>query len=279
MVSFDSTPLGPATLQLATSRSTRKTLNVGLFIPCYVDQFYPEVGMATVEVLERCGIKVVYPEQQTCCGQPMANTGCLDAARPLVQRFIKTFAPFDYIVAPSGSCVAMVRHHFHQILEQTPEVARVEASTYELSEFLTDVLHVSHWEGSFPHRVGLHQACHGLRELRLAKPSEVVTPSVGKVTQLLERLEGIEFVELERTDECCGFGGTFAVSEEAVSVQMGLDRLSDHVAKGAEVLVSADMSCIMHLKGLALRQQLPMRFTHVAELLAKYGRGPRFRPS
>jgi L-lactate dehydrogenase complex protein LldE len=253
-----------------------KTLKVGLFIPCYVDQFYPEVGLATLDVLQQCGIEVVYPQQQTCCGQPMANTGCLDAARPLVERFISTFASFDYVVAPSGSCVAMVRHHFHQIVEESSQLANIKAKTYELCEFLTDVLHVSHWQGQFPYRVGLHQACHGLRELRLGQPSEVVGPAFGKIGQLLAKLGKINFVELKRTDECCGFGGTFAVSEEAVSVQMGRDRLSDHVATAAEVIVSADMSCIMHLRGLASRQQVPMRFLHVAQLLAAAGGGPRF---
>lgn len=246
-------------------------LNVGLFIPCYVDQLYPQVGVATVAVLERCGVSVDFPAQQTCCGQPMANSGCTDAARPLAEKFVATFEPYEYVVAPSGSCVAMVRHHFEQVLGDRPPTAD---RTYELSEFLAKVLGISRWEGRFPRRVGLHQACHGLRELRLGRPSEEVAPSFNIVRQLLSGLEGIQFVDLGRVDECCGFGGTFAVSEEAVSVQMGQDRLSDHGEAGADVIVSADMSCLMHLQGLAARQKLPFEFMHVAEVLANYGVSP-----
>lgn len=244
-------------------------MKVGLFIPCYIDQFYPRVGLATVDVLERLGVEVDYPQSQTCCGQPMANTGCLDAARPLVEKFLATFGSYDYVVAPSGSCVAMVRHHFDHVVGEDPRVGAMASKTYELCEFLTDVLGVSEWQGSFPHKVGIHQACHGLRELGLAKMSELVAPPYDKVTNLLRGLLGIKLVELDRGDECCGFGGTFAVSEEAVSVQMGKDRLSEHLDAGADVVVSADMSCLMHLEGLASRKQMPMRFMHVAEVLAQ----------
>jgi L-lactate dehydrogenase complex protein LldE len=244
-------------------------LKVGLFIPCYIDQLYPRVGMATVEVLERLGVEVDFPSAQTCCGQPMANTGCLDAARPLVEKFLATFEDYEYVVAPSGSCVAMVRHHFAHVIGDQARVAAMASKTYELCEFLTDVLQVSEWQGDFPHRVGLHQACHGLRELGLGQMSEIVGPPFNKMTVLLRGLRGIELRELDRTDECCGFGGTFAVSEEAVSVQMGVDRLADHSQAQSEVVVSADMSCLMHLAGLASRRQMPMRFMHVAEVLVE----------
>lgn len=225
--------------------------------------------MATVRVLERLGVEVEFPLAQTCCGQPMANTGCLDAARPLVEQFLTTFERFEYVVAPSGSCVAMVRHHFAHVLADRSQVGAMASKTYELCEFLTDVLHVSKWEGDFPHRVGLHQACHGLRELGLGKMSEIVGPAFNKIADLLGGLRGIELLELERTDECCGFGGTFAVGEEAVSVQMGKDRLADHLQAQAEVVVAADMSCLMHLAGLASRSKMPMRFMHVAEVLVE----------
>jgi L-lactate dehydrogenase complex protein LldE len=137
----------------------------------------------------------------------------------------------------------------------------------ELCEFLTDVLQVNDLGASFPHRVGLHAACHGLRMLGLAKPSELQGPSFDHVRQVLERVEGLELVDLARPDECCGFGGTFAVSEEAISVKMGRDRIQDHVTHGAEVIASTDMSCLMHLDGLIRRQQLPVRVMHVAEIL------------
>ena len=243
-------------------------MQVGLFIPCYVDQFYPQVGLATVELLERFGVEVDFPEAQTCCGQPMANTGCVDQARPLAERFLEIFGRYEYVVAPSGSCVAMVRKHYDELLHGRPGFEQLKTRTFELCEFLTDVLKVGRIEGNFPHRVGLHQACHGLRELRMASSSEIVGPSYSKARQLLASLEGIEIVELSRPDECCGFGGTFAVSEEAVSCMMGLDRIHDHEQAGANVITAADMSCLMHLQGLIRRQKKPLRVMHIAEILA-----------
>ncbi|HEX6986643.1 MAG TPA: (Fe-S)-binding protein [Planctomycetaceae bacterium] len=243
-------------------------MRVGLFIPCYVDQFYPHVGMATVRVLRRFGVTDLdFPEGQTCCGQPMANTGCTDAAAPLAKRFLDVFGDYDYVVGPSGSCVAMVRQHYGDLLGDRTRVEAVARKTYELCEFLTDVLGVETVPGSFPHRVGLHNGCHGLRELRLGSDSERVGPRFNKPRRLLEGLDGITLSELSRPDECCGFGGTFAVGEEAVSCLMGLDRLADHVQAGTEVLTAADMSCLMHLEGLIRRQGLPIRVMHIAEIL------------
>jgi L-lactate dehydrogenase complex protein LldE len=241
---------------------------VGLFIPCYVDQLYPRVGMATVELLERLGCKVEFPEEQTCCGQPMANTGCDGEARPLAERFVRIFEPYEYVVAPSGSCVAMVRHHYDDLVADRARLTALKRKTFELCEFITDVLKVNSIAGRFPHRVGLHQSCHGLRELRLASSSEVVGPAYGKARTLLESLEGIELVNLARPDECCGFGGTFAVNEEAVSCMMGQDRIYDHEQAGAEVLTANDMSCLMHLAGLIRRERKPLRVMHIAEILA-----------
>lgn len=249
-------------------------MRVGLFIPCYVDQLYPDVGMATVEILERLGCTVDYPEEQTCCGQPMANTGCWAEARPLAERFVELFAPYDAIVCPSGSCVAMVTHHYHDLFPHGHEAYEaVRKKTYELCEFLTDVMKVDRWEGRFPYRVGLHNSCHGLRELRLGRSSEQMQPDFNKARQLLQSLEGIEIVPLERPDECCGFGGTFAVSEEAVSCMMGNDRIHDHEKGGAQVMTAGDMSCLMHLSGLIRRQKKPLQVMHIAEILA--GRQPK----
>jgi len=241
---------------------------VGLFIPCYVDQLYPQVGMATVELLERCGFRVEFPEEQTCCGQPMANTGCTEQARPLAERFLRLFKDYEYVVAPSGSCVAMVRHHYDEYLKGQPGFEEMKHKTYELCEFLVDVVDLQSIDRPFPRRVGLHQSCHGLRELRLASSSEVMGPAFGKARKLLEMLEGIQLVELSRPDECCGFGGTFAVAEEAVSCMMGLDRIHDHETAGTEVLTANDMSCLMHLEGLIRRQRKPLRVMHIAEILA-----------
>jgi L-lactate dehydrogenase complex protein LldE len=201
----------------------------------------------------------------------MANTGCVEETRPLAEKFLRVFSPFDYVVAPSGSCVAMVRHHYDQFFRGGPNqraVEQLKAKTYELTEFLSDVLKVEKLEGRFPYRVGLHQSCHGLRELRLASDTELVGKSYNKARSLLERLDGIELVKLERPDECCGFGGTFAVAEEAVSCMMGEDRIYDHEQAGTQVLTANDMSCLMHLEGLIRRQNKPIRVMHLAEILA-----------
>lgn len=242
--------------------------HVGLFIPCYIDQFFPQVGLATVELLEQLGVDVDYPPDQTCCGQPMANTGCTGDALPLARRFVDIFQAYDAVVCPSGSCVAMVRQHYHEFFPHDELYERVRARTYELCEYLTDVLRAVPPPIRFPYRVGVHQSCHGLRELRLGASSELVGPHFNKVRQLLAPLDGITLVDLTRPDECCGFGGTFAVSEEAVSCMMGRDRVSDHVRAGAEVLTAADMSCLMHLDGLIRRDGTPLSVMHVAEILA-----------
>jgi L-lactate dehydrogenase complex protein LldE len=254
-------------------------MKIGLFIPCYVDQLYPQVGLAALNLLEHFtadrGATIEFPAEQTCCGQPMANTGCVEDTRPLAERFLAIFAPYDYVVAPSGSCVAMVRHHYDTYLQGKPGYDHLKQHTFELCEFLVDVLGVTSISGEFPHRVGLHQSCHGLRELRLSVGSELMSSGTNKVRILLESLRGIELVDLQRTDECCGFGGTFAVSEEAVSVMMGEDRLADHREAGSEVITANDASCLMHLSGLASRQRMPFRILHIAEILAEVVTGAK----
>lgn len=243
-------------------------MRVGLFVPCYIDQFYPHVGMATVELLERLGVEVEFPESQTCCGQPMANTGCLEETRPLAELYFKTFRDYSHVVCPSGSCTAMVRRHYGHYVQGNEEFAALCERTFELCEFMLDVLGVEHLETTFPHRVGLHQSCHGLRELRMGSCSELMEPEFGKPRRLLEMVKGLELVELERPDECCGFGGTFAVVEEAVSCQMGLDRIEDHKAAGSQIITAADMSCLMHMAGLIRRRREPLAVMHIAEILA-----------
>jgi L-lactate dehydrogenase complex protein LldE len=241
-------------------------MRVGLFVPCYIDQLYPQVAIATLRVLKRHGCEVDCPPGQTCCGQPMANAGHARIAGDTMLNLVRCFYPYDFVVAPSASCVAHVRERY-DALEQTEPVRQLRDRTFELCEFLTEVLEIEDPGAAFPYRVGLHPGCHGLRTLGLARPSEVQRPPFDHVRGLLERVEGIELVELDRPDECCGFGGTFAVTEEAVSVKMGRDRIRDHVSHGAEVITSADMSCLMHLEGLIRRQGLPTRVLHVAEIL------------
>ena len=241
-------------------------MNVGLFIPCYVNQFYPQVGIATLELLEKQGLSVSYPLRQTCCGQPMANAGFESTSRETGILFVQNFRKFDYIVAPSGSCVHHVREHF-DVLDQTEEVQHIRTKTFELCEFLVKVLGMSDLGAEYPFRVGLHQSCHGLRGLHLGKPSETIGTSFSIPRELLANVKGLDLIELDREDECCGFGGTFAVAEEAVSVKMGNDRIRDHAKHGAEVITATDMSCLMHLEGLIRRQHIPIEVKHIAEIL------------
>ena len=245
-------------------------MRVHLFVPCYVDQLYPQVGIATLRLLEHYGCEVIFPEGQACCGQPMANAGMERTAVPTYRNTVAAFAEADYIVCPSGSCTHHVKDHY-DVLEQTPAVARVRTRIYELCEFLYDVLQVTSVPGRLPQRVGLHQSCHGLRGLRLGPGSERRLTAPNKVSELLARVEDIELVEPERPDECCGFGGTFAVAQEALSVRMGEDKVADHTQAAAQVITSTDMSCLMHLEGVLRRQGSGVRVLHVAEVLA-YGR-------
>ena len=240
-------------------------MRVGLFIPCYVDQFYPQVGIATLRLLEKFGCEVVYPASQTCCGQPMANSGFGHLTQGCNDLFIKNFSSFDYVVAPSGSCVLHIKEHLHG--KDDEAAAGIRGKIYELVEFLTDVLKVEQLDASFPHKVGLHQSCHGQRGLKLAQMSELMAAPFSKPEKLLKLVKGIELVGLDRKDECCGFGGTFCVAEEAVSVKMGKDRVADHLHHGAEYITAADMSCLMHLEGILHRQKSPVQVKHIAEIL------------
>src|SRR5882757_5403222 len=169
-------------------------MRVGLFIPCYVDQFYPQVGIATLELLEKFGCEVVYPASQTCCGQPMANSGFEHLAKGCNDLFIKNFQDFGYIVSPSGSCVLHIKEHLHG----DAPAAHIRSRIYELVEFLTDVLKVEKIDAKFPHRVGVHQSCHGQRGLKLAQMSELMAPSFSKPEKLLKMVKGLELIELTR---------------------------------------------------------------------------------
>jgi L-lactate dehydrogenase complex protein LldE len=243
-------------------------MSVALFVPCYIDQFYPDVAVATLELLESFGVDVVFPEGQTCCGQPMANTGCNAETAPVARKFVELFAPYDAIVCPSGSCTAMVRHHYGDYFPaDDPKFAHVQSRTFELCEFLHDELKIDQIHTSFPHKVSLHQSCHGLRELRLGQSSETRTAVENKVRNVVSLVSDIEWKEPERRDECCGFGGTFAVNEADVSASMGRARIADHIDIGSEVLASADMSCLMHLQGLIRREKSPIKVMHVAQIM------------
>ena len=242
-------------------------MKIGLFIPCYVDALYPEVGVSTYKLLKSLGLDVEYPERQTCCGQPMGNAGFEHMAKPLARKFDELFAGYDYVVAPSASCAAYVRFfHPNLMKEQTCEAA---GKTTDLVEFLHDILQVKSLPAKFPHKVSVHNSCHGVRELGLSSPSECHVPKFNKIIDLLNLVEGIEVVEPERPDECCGFGGMFSVEETAVSTRMGLEKVRRHMETGAEFITGPDSSCLMHMQGVACKQGITdIQFIHVAQILS-----------
>ncbi|MBR6121056.1 MAG: (Fe-S)-binding protein [Prevotella sp.] len=242
-------------------------MRIGLFVPCYVDALYPEVGVSTFRLLKSLGLDVEYPERQTCCGQPMGNAGFERMAVPLAKKYDELFAPYDYVVAPSASCAAYVRcFHPHLMKEEKCEAA---SKTTDLVEFLHDIVKVKNLPAKFPHKVSVHNSCHGVRELGLSSPSERNIPKFNKIINLLKLVDGIEIVEPERPDECCGFGGMFSVEEQAVSARMGLEKIRRHKATGAEYITGPDSSCLMHMQGVALKQGISdIKFIHVAQILS-----------
>lgn len=246
-------------------------MKIGLFIPCFMNELYPDVCKATYRVLKKLNLDMEYPLSQTCCGQAMANSGCEKDVGVLARQFVEIFKNYDYIVAPSGSCVAMVKEHYAGFFEKDDkDYLRVKSSIYEICEFLHDIIKLENiqFNTSFAHKVGVHNSCHGHRVLHLATASELSIPYHSKLKNLLEKIDDIELVELQREDECCGFGGTFSVQEEAVSVAMGKDRIQDHINSNAQIITGADMSCLMHLQGLINRDNLPIKVMHIVEILS-----------
>ncbi|MFJ9889421.1 (Fe-S)-binding protein [Streptomyces sp. NPDC091287] len=228
-------------------------MRVALFVTCINDALYPRTGQAAVALLERLGVAVEFPAQQSCCGQPQYNTGYRSQAEPLAQRYAWTFADCDYVVTPSGSCAAMVRDHH-------PKLAAGDAAgrTYELTEFLTDVLGVTDVGAYYPHTVTYHPTCHGLRMLGLGD----------RPRRLLEQVKGLSLRELEGAEECCGFGGTFAVKNPHVSAAMGADKARHIEDTGADAVCTVDNSCLMHIGGTLSRRGSAARPVHIAEILA-----------
>ena len=237
---------------------------VALFATCYNDTVWPGTPIATVKLLERLGCEVVFPEAQTCCGQIFTNTGYADEAIPLVRGFVDTFAGYDYVVAPSGSCVGAIREQHHDLAERAGDAAlvrRVDAvvpKVYDISEFLVDVLGVTDVGAYFPHRVTFHPTCHTLRVAHVGDRPE----------RLLKAVRGLTFVELPQATECCGFGGTFSVKNPDVSISMASDKARHVRETGAEVLVAGDNMCLMNIGGVLRRQRAGVRIMHLAEILA-----------
>jgi len=242
-------------------------MRIALFATCLVDGLFPDVGKATVALLARLGHDVDFPLQQTCCGQMHVNTGYPGAALPLVRNHVDTFAGYDAVVAPSGSCVASIRHQHADVATQAGDVSlaaaagEVAARTYELSELLVDVLGVTDVGAAFPHRVTYHPTCHSLRLLRVGD----------RPYRLLRAVRGLELVELPEAESCCGFGGTFALKNAEVSSAMLADKLRHVTGSGAEVCAASDASCLMHIGGGLARNPGTVRTMHLAEILASTG--------
>jgi len=235
---------------------------VSLFVTCVVDQLFPKVGMAVVDVLERLGFRVEFPERQTCCGQPAFNTGYRDEARQVARHFLEVFRDADYIVVPSGSCASMIAHHFADVFETEPEElerARDAAcKVFEFSRFLIEVAGVEDVGARLNDVVTYHDSCHALRELRIKEAPR----------RLLSRVRGLELREMDAAEECCGFGGTFSVKFPEVSGGMARTKIDSILRTGASTVVSADSSCLMQLQGALSRAGLPIRTMHLAEVLA-----------
>ncbi|WP_328460862.1 (Fe-S)-binding protein [Streptomyces sp. NBC_00448] len=249
-------------------------MRVALFLTCVNDALYPGTGWATVRLLERLGVEVDFPAAQTCCGQPQFNTGYRHETEPLVRRMARAFDGYDYVVTPSGSCAAMVRDNYPRIGAKAlaegrgPELADAAASlqnrTLELTEFLVDVLEVTDVGAYFPHTVTYHPSCHGLRMLGLGE----------RPRKLLQAVKGLELRELDGAEECCGFGGTFAVKNPDVSLAMGHDKVRHALDTGATILCGADNSCLVHLDGILRRNHAPLHTLHLAEILASTEQHP-----
>lgn len=230
-------------------------MRIALFITCLNDMLYPQTGIAVTRVLERLGHRVEFPRAQTCCGQMHSNSGYAEQAIPMASHFVDVFGEYDAVVSPSGSCVAMVRDQYPKLV---PNASNVTGKTYELSEFLVDVLGVTDVGAVYPHRVTYHPTCHGLRLLRLGD----------KPLRLLRAVRDIDLVELAGAEECCGFGGTFALKNAEVSSAMLADKCAHIEETGAGVVVAADNSCLAHIGGGLSRRRSGTRVVHYAEVLA-----------
>jgi len=239
-------------------------MRVALMVTCLNDAMFPDAGKAVVTLLRRLGVDVEFPAAQTCCGQPMVNTGYLDEAVPVVRSFVRAFEGYDAVVTPSGSCAGSARHQHSIVARRSGDpglataVAEISPRVHELSEFLVDVLGVEDVGASFPHAVTYHPTCHSLRMLGVGDRPE----------RLLRAVRGLRLLDLPRAEECCGFGGTFALKNADTSVAMGADKARHVRESGAEVLVAGDSSCLMHIGGLLTRERAGVRVMHLAEVLA-----------
>lgn len=231
---------------------------VGLFIPCFIDQFYPSIGKASVKLLRDAGVTLEFPAEQTCCGQPAFNSGYWEDAKPVVEHFARVFEPYSLIVTPSSACAAMCRVFYEELLPGS-KAAEVGRRVFELSEFLVHILGTSETGASFPKKTGLHIGCHGRREIGM----------IDSAMKLLQGIRGLNYVEIPNIEECCGFGGTFSVKSPGISLAMGRKKVDNILKSGAEVIATTDISCAMHFSGIMRHdpgiREVPV--IHLAELL------------
>jgi L-lactate dehydrogenase complex protein LldE len=235
-------------------------MKISLFIPCFVDAFFPQTGAHIVNILERLGHTVDYPMDLTCCGQPAFNSGYWDESRTVAKRVLQIFEKADVVVIASGSCGAMLKVFYPDLFKDTSlhqAALDLSAKTHEFSEFLVNELHVTDVGARFPAKVTFHDGCHGLRELNIKNEPR----------QLLEKVRDLELVEMQEAETCCGFGGTFAAKFPAISTAMGEVKSASAVETGADYIVSNDSSCLMHIQGLLDRQKKPIKTIHLAQIL------------
>lgn len=236
-------------------------MNVQLFIPCFVDQLYPSTAFNMVKVLEKAGCTVSYNANQTCCGQPAFNAGFREESKQVCAKFVKDFEGSDYIVAPSASCVGFVRNYYTKIFDnssQHNEVKKLGERLFEFSEFLVNVLKIENLGASLPGLATYHDSCAGLRECKIKEEPR----------KLLANVKGLELAEMNDVETCCGFGGTFAVKFEPISVAMGDQKADNAQATGAQYLISTDLSCLMHIDGVMKNKGLDIKAMHIADVLA-----------
>jgi L-lactate dehydrogenase complex protein LldE len=238
-------------------------MNVQIFIPCFVDQLYPTVAFNMVKVLEKAGCTVSYNTNQTCCGQPAFNAGFWGEAKDVCQKFLKDFSGNEYIIAPSASCVGFVKNYYEKLFENSihqTEIKKIRTRIFELSDFLVNVLNFTNFNASFNAVATYHDSCAALRECNLKKEPRI----------LLNNVEGLQLIEMNDVETCCGFGGTFAVKFEPISVAMGDQKVTNAQVTNAEYIISTDMSCLMHIDGIIKNKQSPLKILHLADVLANF---------
>ena len=238
-------------------------MNVQLFIPCFIDQLYPQVAFNMVKVLEKAGCTVTYNTSQTCCGQPAFNAGFWGEAKEVCNKFLDDFSGADYIVAPSASCVGFIRNYYTKLFENSPSsviAKKTSERAFEFSEFLIHILKMDDFGATLNGKATYHDSCAALRECKIKKEPR----------QLLSKVKGLELIEMADVETCCGFGGTFAVKFEPISIAMGDQKVNNADATGAEYLISTDMSCLMHIDGCNKHKGTGLKVMHLADVLANF---------